>query len=149
MQPFKVLLVDDCDFMLFVAREAMRMSNIELTCISSPEAAVDAIERLSPDLVILDVQMPEMDGFDVAAAIRSTPSISDCTILFLSVAPTDENKKRAEELGAIGFLGKPSGLKDLGEQVEEFASGGRLKKQCHNVMKQCVQLTRDIKTIVQ
>ncbi len=149
MQPFKVLLVDDCDFMLFVAREAMRMSNIELTCISNPKSAVEAIERLSPELIILDVQMPAMNGFEVAEAIRATPSISDSTILFLTVSPTDENKKRAEALGAVGFLGKPTGLKDLGEQVEEFASGGRIKKQCNSVERQCIQLARDIKTIVQ
>ncbi len=84
--------------------------------------AVDAYRDLKPDVVIMDLAMPEMDGVEAIAAIRA--EFPDARIVVLTTYDGDENIFRALEKGAKGYLLKDSSTNDLLDAVRTVASGG-------------------------
>lgn len=60
-----------------------------------------------PDLVLLDIQMPEMDGFEVCAELKNNPSTAKIPVIFISGDIGDDERRKGDELGAVGYLTKP------------------------------------------
>ena len=106
MSVVRILVVDD----LFLWHRAVRTileTNPELLVVGtalSGREALEKIERLSPDLVLLDVEMPEMDGIEVAYHIRRVAP--DTRIIFLSGTDSMEIVQKAMEAGACGYVQK-------------------------------------------
>jgi DNA-binding NarL/FixJ family response regulator len=84
-------------------------------------AAVTQVETLQPDIVILDVDMPELDGFDAARAIRK--SVPDSQIIFLTVHREPDALTEAFELGARGYVLKDSAVSDILSAIQAVAAG--------------------------
>lgn len=69
--------------------------------------ALEMIKKYRPDLLLLDLFMPRIDGFGVMKAVKANSTIAYLPIIVLSAWPTGDNRKRAEEYGAIDFIAKP------------------------------------------
>ena len=117
MAPKDILLVEDsgADACLFrmVAREVMPGVGI-----SRVEGGEEALRRLqadgpAPDLVVLDLDLPDGDGFDVLSAIRSDVRLRDIPVVVWSASPEGSDVRRSYELGARLFISKGSGLAEL------------------------------------
>jgi CheY-like chemotaxis protein len=72
-----------------------------------------------PDLILLDLNMPLMDGFDVLATIKNTPSLSGIPIYVITTSRSTDDKKKALQLGAAGFYSKGASSKDIKKIVKE------------------------------
>ncbi len=89
-------------------------------------AAVAMVERERPDVVLMDIHMPEMDGIEATRAIAEVPHLADCRVLMLTTFDLDEHVYDALRAGASGFLLKDTSPPDLVRAVEVVAAGDAL-----------------------
>ena len=103
----KVLVVDDDPINLTVVERVLSNQGYTVYQASSGPAALTMLDRLHPDLIVLDVMMPEMSGYEVCERIRSTPKYADIFVIMLTASNSVENRIKGFEVGADDFMGKP------------------------------------------
>ena len=102
----KVLIIDDNGINLRTAKEALD-DYYEVITVNSCKMALRYLEQHTPDIILLDIQMPEIDGFETMAAIRSLPQTEDTPIIFLTAQNNIDDEIRGLELGAVDYIHKP------------------------------------------
>ncbi len=103
----RVLLVDDEGAIRTICRVNLESDGLTVLEAADGREAISAIRETPPELVLLDVMMPEVDGWEVAAQLASDPATCDVPVVFLSARASREDKVRAKELGAVGYVVKP------------------------------------------
>ncbi len=103
----KILIVDDDELILIALSELLRPQGYEVHTIGKPLEALERLEKESFDLLLLDVIMPQMDGFELCRRIREKEIQKDTPIIFLTAKSRDEDRQKALEVGANLFLSKP------------------------------------------
>ena len=101
-----IFVVDDSATNLAVADEALEKSYLVIT-LSSAEKMFAALEKITPDLILLDIEMPEMDGFEALRRLKSSEVYSNIPVIFLTGLSETENEAYGIELGAVDFIAKP------------------------------------------
>ncbi len=123
----RILVVDDDPRLRELLRQQLEESGFEVREASNGLEAIAEIKRDRPDLVILDVMMPELTGFDVAAMLRNDPATQDLPIIILSII---EDKDRGYRLGVDGYLTKPADpdqlLTEIRTQLSQVRSPSRV-----------------------
>lgn len=114
--PARVLIADDEPAITNVMGEALRAAGHEALTAGDGVEALETARRERPDIALLDVMMPRMDGRDVCRRIRDDPEVSDTPVLLFS--SIDEPDVHWEEAGADGFLQKPFDILALSDRVE-------------------------------
>jgi diguanylate cyclase (GGDEF)-like protein len=112
-----VLVVDDDDIERVLIREALENAGFHVEEAAHGAEGVEAARALRPDLIFLDVFMPEMDGFDACAAIRKLRGGQHLPILMVTGADDTESIERAYQVGATDFMAKPINWPLLGHRV--------------------------------
>ena len=102
-----ILVVDDTPANIEVAHHTLKDTYIVKIATSGAKALNLAKVLPQPDLILLDVMMPEMDGYEVCIGLKSDPSTSDIPIIFLTGKIDAEDETRGLELGAIDYIHKP------------------------------------------
>lgn len=103
----KIVVVDDAKFFREVVLDILQTLDVDIFKAGDGEDALRLIRRETPDLVILDINLPKMDGYQLIEAVRSDPSISHTRLLAMSsVFRTDEDVRKVTEVGADDFLNK-------------------------------------------
>jgi DNA-binding response OmpR family regulator len=102
-----ILLVDDEPSCLQVLTSALGATDYQLVCAVKPADALNLARTRKPHLVLLDVMMPEMDGFSVCQQLRGDAATKDLPIIFLSSLQDPQDRTRGIELGAVDFITKP------------------------------------------
>ncbi len=115
----KILVVDDDDLVLLAIQELLTPLGFAVTTMSNGMGALEKASSDRFDLVILDVIMPEMDGFEVCRKIRQMGFYAETPILMLTAKSAEEDKQRGMEAGANLYLPKPISPKRLIALVEE------------------------------
>jgi len=100
----KILLVEDDVFMLELLSEKLRKSGFDVSVATNGEECLKILESLKPDLVLLDVVMPKLDGFDVLRRIKSSQDSSSVPVVILSNLGQKEEIERAMSLGAKDYI---------------------------------------------
>lgn len=119
MELRKILAVEDEPDIRMVLELALReVGGYELKVCSSGPEALEAAPAFDPDLVLLDVMMPEMDGPQVLAALRELPETEDTPIIFLTAKVQPQEVQRFRDLGARGVIAKPFDPMRLAEEIE-------------------------------
>ena len=113
-----ILAVDDNSFFLDTLKNALQNTGYKLTCVNSGKAALKFLETHIPDLFILDVEMPEMDGYELARKIRI--HIKKIPILFLTGNATLAYVTKAIKAGASDFIVKPITQNQVLERIGKF-----------------------------
>lgn len=118
-----VLLVDDDPDIRFIAEMSLgRVGGWEVTsACSGAEALAHLTDGGRPDVILLDMRMPEMDGVEVMAAIRALPGHEDAAVIFLTGKTRDREQERCLDLGALGLIEKPFDPMTLPALVREIA----------------------------
>jgi len=117
LQPPLVLVVDDS---LTVRKITTRLLSREGFRVESAKDGVDALEKmhdLVPDVVLLDVEMPRMDGFELARVMRADERLKAVPIIMITSRTADKHRNRAMELGVNAYLGKPYQEQQLLEHI--------------------------------
>ncbi|MGM0517933.1 MAG: diguanylate cyclase [Pseudomonadota bacterium] len=112
-EPITVLLIDDMTTAGIYWRKAFARSSIRLLFESDPEKAFDTALSEGPDVILLDLYMPEMDGVDLARIFREHPQLTDVPILFMSSEDRDRYRFEAKLQGGDDFLNKSISSDDL------------------------------------
>jgi two-component system, OmpR family, response regulator len=107
----RLLLVDDEDNLRTMLDAALRHSGFDVHAVADGRGALDAVTEVRPDLIVLDVMLPDLDGFDVCARLRRDGDRTP--VLFLTARDTMEDKVRGLTLGGDDYLVKPFSLEEL------------------------------------
>lgn len=113
----KVLVVDDEVFIRKMIEVRLKAAGLTVIEAENGVSALDKAVSERPDLIIMDVMMPKMDGFEVCEAIRSDPRIADTPILMLTARGQMVDIQRAMALGIIEYITKPFSPRELAEKV--------------------------------
>ena len=120
----RVLVVDDEPNIVMSLRFLMEREGFLVEVAASGQAAVAALDREPADLVLLDVMMPELDGFEVCQRIRATPAGRDTKIVMLTAKGRDVERDKGMALGADAYVTKPFSTRDLVAQVKQMLGAG-------------------------
>lgn len=116
----KVLIVEDEKNIIFTLEILLKDMNVEY------EVAVDGIQALNkaevfkPDLVLLDIVIPKMNGFLVCEALKSNPQTKNIPVVFISAKSQKEDIERAYEVGGEDYLVKPFNSSQITEVIEKY-----------------------------
>lgn len=134
VQPLAILLVDDDSNDRFMIQKAVEKSRIEarmqvaedgqdaLDYLRGEGRYADAKDRVRPDLILLDLNMPRMGGLDMLKALRNDPKLSDLPVVVLTTSEAESDILRTYDLGANWFLTKPATVESLTEIVKFLAN---------------------------
>ena len=101
-----IFVVDDNDTNLSVAKEALK-DQYRVMTLPSAAKMFSLIEKVNPDLILLDIEMPEMDGFEALVLLKENPLLSDIPVIFLTSMTDSAVEVRGFEMGVIDFITKP------------------------------------------
>jgi two-component system phosphate regulon response regulator PhoB len=104
--PKRILLVEDDDALASVYLTRLQAEGFEMRRVSNGEDALANALSFKPDLVLLDVMMPKVSGFDVLDILRNTPETANLKVVMLTALSQDSDKERAESLGVDDYLVK-------------------------------------------
>lgn len=102
----KILLVEDDDALANVYETRLQAEGFDIRRVPNGEDALSAALEYKPDLIILDVMMPKVSGFDVLDILRNTPDTVDVKVIMLTALSQDSDRQRAESLGVNDYLVK-------------------------------------------
>ena len=119
-----ILVVDDDESIRELLRLHLSAAGYEVHVAPDAIAAGYLVLRSPPDLIITDIQMPHMDGFEFIAALKADTTIPRIPVIFLT--SYDEGDDRGKELGAVGYLTKPVRADRLLQLVAKHVPGGAL-----------------------
>ncbi|MEQ8461534.1 MAG: response regulator [Sandaracinaceae bacterium] len=113
----RVLLVEDNDDSAEMLARRLRLRGFTVRRAADGAAAVDAATRDRPDIILMDLTMPGMDGWTATAEIRKDPSLENTRIIAVTAHAMSEDEERAREVGCDAFHTKPVNLALLIEQI--------------------------------
>ena len=113
----KALLIDDDQKLGDLLKNYLKSYDIDLSAINDPRNAIDTINHLGPDLLILDVMMPYINGFELCKMIREE---SDTPIIILSARGESDDKVKGIDLGADDYLSKPFEARELVARIHSL-----------------------------
>ncbi|MCG5240148.1 diguanylate cyclase domain-containing protein [Azospirillum doebereinerae] len=102
----KILVVDDIPSNVHVLSRILK-DDYDIYFATDGEKALELVQRRLPDLVLLDIMMPGMDGYEVCSRIKADPATNDIPVIFISAKSEVEDETRGLEVGAIDFITKP------------------------------------------
>jgi len=125
----RVLVVDDESAIRTLCRVNLELEGFDVAVAADGAEALASIERENPDLVLLDVMMPDVDGWEVAERLRAEAATRDVPIVFLSARAAYADRQQGYDVGAVGYVVKPFdpvALPDfLRDVIERVARGER------------------------
>lgn len=111
--PANILVVDDVNANLIVLAEIIRNAGYIARPVTSARQAVNAIEALPPNLILMDISMPEIDGFVFCTMLKKNANTRDIPIIFISALSSTEDKIKGFKAGAVDFIVKPFEVEEV------------------------------------
>lgn len=104
---YTVLIVDDIPVNIILLKTMLARTNVKILTAVNGQEALDLVRSLKPQVVLLDIQMPVMNGLDVLKEIKSDPKLKDIAVIMVSAYTSAEDIEQSMSLGASGFIKKP------------------------------------------
>ena len=124
-----VLIVDDSVTVRKVTSRLMERQGFEVETAKDGVDALEKLQELRPDVVLLDIEMPRMDGFEVLRSVRRDEALKDLPIIMITSRTGEKHKQQAMELGVNEYLGKPFQEANLIATIEEVIASAKAKSQ--------------------
>jgi two-component system response regulator MtrA len=115
-----VLIADDDEDILALVRATIERSGHEVMTVADGEAALSAMAERRPDLAVLDVAMPELDGLEVLRRLRADDETRDLPVILLTAQAQAADVERGFATGASAYVRKPFSPRDLATRVDEL-----------------------------
>ena len=116
----RILAVDDDEKVLRVIEALLTPHGYEVILARDGQEAITAITDTKPDIVLMDIFMPNMDGYTALGAIKENPATRDIPVIMVTAIGQELNKKLAETLGAAGYITKPFKSPELLETIDHL-----------------------------
>lgn len=121
-QSNKILIVDDEPNILLSLEFLMKKSGFEVFIARDGKEALSIINENRPEVIILDIMMPEVDGYEVCQLVKSNPALHHIKVIFLSAKTKESDIQKGLEMGADLYLTKPFSTKELMEKVKSLVA---------------------------
>ncbi len=125
----KVFLIEDDEDIALVVKEALKSQDFEVDHFLKALEFFRAVEKETPDLVIIDIMLPDFDGFRIANFLKNRPDLSDIPVIFLTARISEEDKLKGFDLGADDYITKPFSVKELIARVNAVLRRAGRKKE--------------------
>ncbi|MGL2987042.1 response regulator transcription factor [Flavobacterium sp. RSSA_27] len=116
----KILIVDDEPNILMSLEYTFKKNNFEVFVARDGQEALDILQLQLPDIIILDIMMPLVDGYETLRQIKKEEKLQHCKVIFLSAKNKEKDIEKGLALGADLYVLKPFSVKKLIEQVQEL-----------------------------
>jgi diguanylate cyclase (GGDEF)-like protein len=113
----KVLIIDDSADAVAICKARLASEGVDVCCASGGTAGLEAATRERPDLILLDVNMPDLSGFEVCQRLKADPELCMIPVIFLTGSGCAEDKVRGLDLGAVDYISKPFDTFELRARV--------------------------------
>jgi PleD family two-component response regulator len=140
MPKFDILIVDDIADNIRFLSNFLTDKGYNVRKALSGRTALKAISALPPDLLLLDVNMPEITGYEVCQALKENPNTREIPVIFLSAGNELSDKAKAFEAGAVDYVSKPFSLEEVLMRVQTQLTISSLKRELEDKEQQLQQL---------
>ena len=137
-----IMLVDDTPANLSLLEEILDGQGYNIVAFPRGKMALQAMDKVQPHLILLDIMMPEMNGFDVCRQLRSDGGWSDIPVIFISALDDTENKVKAFTQGGVDYITKPF-------QAEEVLARVRTHIRLHQIQLRLEKFTQHLESLVE
>src|SRR6266540_567661 len=124
-----VLIVEDNDKNLKLARDILRYKGFRTLEATTAREGLALAASYAPDLVLLDIQLPDVDGVTALGRLRTDPATADIPVIAVTAFAMKDDRWRLLEAGFDGYLAKPISVREFPEQVRDFCARGRVARQ--------------------
>lgn len=121
----RVLVVEDNPLNLKLVRDVLTASGYDVLPALTGEEGVTLATTCEPDLVLMDLQLPDFDGYEALRRLREDPALASVPVVAVTAFAMREDRERARKSGFDGYLEKPISIRDLPAQVSVFIGRGR------------------------
>jgi putative two-component system response regulator len=118
MSECTILIVDDTETNIDILMDTLG-EEYDIAVAMDGESALEAVEEDPPDLILLDIMMPGMNGFDVCKQLKDNPETANIPVVFLSALTEAEEKQKGLDLGAVDFITKPFDPSEIQTKVKK------------------------------
>ncbi|HSE37155.1 MAG TPA: response regulator [Blastocatellia bacterium] len=125
----RILVVDDTPANIQTLTAILKQQGYQISVATNGRQAIEVIEKVHPDLVLMDVMMPEMDGYEACRHIKASPLWRDLPIIFLSAKTETSDIVHGFELGAVDYVAKPFNAHELLARVNTHLTLQSLRRQ--------------------
>lgn len=123
-RPRRVLVVEDEDNIALALDYLMTREGYDHDRVADGGAALPKIRAMRPDLVVLDVMLPGVSGYDICRDVRGDPALREVKILMMTARGSSVERRRGQAIGADGFITKPFELKELRQEMRRLLAEG-------------------------
>lgn len=116
----RILIADDEPNIVLALEFLMKKEGYEVQTVDDGESVLLAIKECRPDLILLDIMMPNLDGYEVCQRIRSDPSMKDIVIIMLTAKGREVEREKGLALGADFYITKPFSTREVVQKVREI-----------------------------
>jgi CheY-like chemotaxis protein len=119
----RILLIEDNDDNLTVYRTILEYVGFDVLEARDGEAGISEARNGHPDLILMDISIPKIDGFEATRILKADPATRSIPIIALTAHALEEDRKRAEECGCDGFLAKPIAPRRVVSEIRRYLRG--------------------------
>ncbi|MBC7508940.1 MAG: response regulator [Ferruginibacter sp.] len=116
----KVLVVDDDPYILMSLEFLMKKSGYDVMVARNGAEALELVEKQMPDIVLLDIMMPDVDGYQICTYIKKSDTLKHTKVVFMSAKTKETDIQKGYDLGASLYIIKPFSTRELVKQIKEL-----------------------------
>lgn len=118
----KILVVDDDPYILMSLEFLMKKNGFDVMVARNGTEALEIVDKQVPDIVLLDIMMPDVDGYAICKHIKSSKKLKEAKVVFMSAKSKETDIQKGYDLGASLYVTKPFSTRQLLKQVQELIS---------------------------
>jgi two-component system, cell cycle response regulator DivK len=120
-----ILIIEDNEKNMKLVRDVLQVKGYETLEAGTAEDGIRLALERNPDLVLMDIQLPGMNGIDALAVLRGNPATVRIPVVAVTASVMQQDRKQITEAGFDGYIGKPINLREFLETVRSMVEGGR------------------------
>jgi putative two-component system response regulator len=141
--PPNILVVDDVNANLVVLTEMIRNAGYIARPVTSAKQAMSAIEALAPNLILMDISMPEVDGFEFCSMLKKSASTRDIPVIFISALNSSEDKIKGFRAGAVDYIAKPFEVEEVTLRIDTHIKMYKMQQELEAYNKKLYKIIND------
>ncbi len=143
-----ILIVDDVSKNIQLLGNILRNMNYQISFATNGEQALLMINDVNPDLILLDIMMPGMDGYEVCKRLKNNPRSAEIPVIFLTAKTETEDVVKGFQMGAVDFVSKPFNSSELLARVNTHVELRNAKKELQNYAGQLKERNKELEDLL-
>lgn len=116
----KIVMIEDSKILGSALKGALEIKGHEVVWVNDGRLAFQTVKKNKPDIILLDLMLPHISGFEICKAIKSDSALYKTPVVVMSTLTAEEDRERASQAGATYFIAKPYNLKQTLSEIEKY-----------------------------